>query len=80
MKQVFCVYKTDCHHSYDSFELIGIATSRAYIQKIVSKQAHKENERLSGEDIQQLSDINQTQGYTGEGEFFIQQYEVNILL
>ena len=79
MKTVFCVYKTDSWHSYASRDLIGIATSKEKAISLCHKQARKEHTRISSEQVYNLNNINQTQGYSGNGEFDIEENELDKL-
>lgn len=77
---MFLVYKTDNWHSYRSRDLIGVCTSFNIAFKICLQQAKKEGEKISEDDIYNLRNIKQTQDYTGEGEFVIEEIDKNILL
>lgn len=72
MEEVFLVYKTDSHHSYKSRDIIGVVSTPSMAIAICKAQAKKESETISPEQIHNLRNIKQTQGYSGEGEF---QYE-----
>lgn len=80
MNTVFIVYKTDVHHSYDSRYIIGVATSKRSAIEICKAQAQKEGEHIDKEDLQLLIDIQQTQGYAGEGEFHFEGMTTDTLL
>ena len=81
MDTVFLVYKTDSWHSYNSRDIIGIATHKDLAIDIVLMKASKEGEATSiKEQLFNLDHILQTQGYAGEGEFQIEQMELNTLL
>lgn len=79
MKEVFIVYKTDPWHSYASRDLLGVGTSKNHAIKLCKEQASKEGERISSDQLFNLNNINQTQGYSGEGEFVIEPVTVNTL-
>jgi hypothetical protein len=80
MKSVFVVYKTDMNHSYKSRDIIGIATSDIMAVKICTMQAKKENEQITKEQLWNLSNLKQTQGYNGEGEFQFEEIKTDTLL
>ncbi len=69
MKTIFIIYKTDSHHSYASRDTIGLAETKERAISICKEQAKKEGERLSKDQLFNLNNISQTQGYSGEGEF-----------
>lgn len=80
MDSIFLIYKTDVWHSYNSRDLIAIATNKEEVMNLCIDQARKEKADLTQEQLYNLRTINQTQRYDGEGEFFIEQCEVNTLL
>lgn len=80
METVYLVYKTDTHHSYSSRNIIGIATDIYEALSICTLQAHKEGEKIGIEQGYNLMNIQQTQGYTGEGEFQFEELNINVLL
>lgn len=73
------VYITDNKHSYNSFNLIAVATNKANAIQLICNQVNNENEKLTDNDHFNLENINQTQGYKGEGEFLLQEIETNTL-
>lgn len=77
---IYLVYKTDVWHSYASRDIIGVCTTLAHAYDAIRQQARKEGEKLTEEDIFNLVNIKQTQGYTGDGEFQIEGIEKNKLL
>ena len=77
---MYLVYKTDCHHSYASRDLIAACTRKDLIIPIIKKQAKKEGQKLTSDDLFNLRNISQTQGYEGEGEFHFEEIETNKLL
>lgn len=85
-KEVFLVYKTDTWHSYNSRDIIGVATRKEIAIRLVRKQAEKEGHpfrRNDEEDKWHMEFLNeklQTQGYRGEGEFQIEAVDKNVLL
>lgn len=80
MNEIFLVYKTDAHHSYASRDLIGVATDFSIAVDICQQQAKKEGEEIESEEIFNLRNIKQTQGYSGTGEFDIETTSTDILL
>jgi hypothetical protein len=80
MDKVFLVYKTDNRHSYASRDLLGVCDNWAYVKPIINAQASKEGEKISQDDAFNIINIKQTQGYEGEGEFFIEEVNTNVLL
>jgi hypothetical protein len=62
---LFIVYKTDTWHSYNSRDIIGVATTLSNVYKICKAQAKKEGVKLDREQLFNLSNIKQTQGYSG---------------
>ncbi len=80
MAKVFLVYKTDNLHSYNSRDIIGVATREAKAIVICKLQARKEGWKLTEDQLFNLNNSKQTQGYSGEGEFQIEQVEKNVLL
>lgn len=77
---VYLVYKTDAHHSYASRDIIGIATHPARAIDICEAQANKEGETLNEAQMFNLNNIEQTQGYSGDGEFQFESVETDTLL
>lgn len=81
MEEAFICYKTDNWHSYNSRDLIGVATDMGEALCLCQLQAQKEGFTLShDEDLPFLKENNQTQGYKGEGEFVIEPVDTNVLL
>ena len=80
MTQVFLVYKTDAQHSYASRDVIGIATTEEEAILLCQEQADKEGEAIDEEQLYNLSNLKQTQGYQGEGEFDYESMKINTLL
>lgn len=77
---MFLVYKTDNWHSYSSRDLIGVCTRMNTAISICKKQAKKEGNKISSNELFNLNNIKQTQGYDGEGEFQFEEVQKNILL
>lgn len=80
MDQVFIVYKTDSHHSYNSRDIIGIATTTEIAVSICQRKAAKDGDVISDEQLWNLRSIKQTQGYEGEGEFQYESVDTDTLL
>lgn len=80
MKEVFIVYKTDNHHTYASMDLLGASGTMPGAIKLVLEQTKKEDEQLSDDDMRNLRNIMQTQGYQGYGEFVIVKLKMDELL
>lgn len=73
MKKVYLVYKTDFQH-------IGITTSPIRAVNICIRQAKKEGERIGKQQLFNLKNMQQTQGYSGNGEFQFESVILNTLL
>jgi len=80
LNMVFVVYKTDSLHSYASRDIIGIADNVFAAIRICKEQARKEFEEINEEQEDNLLNIYQTQGYSGDGEFHFESVNVNTLL
>lgn len=80
MKNVYMAYKTDSWHSYASRDIIGVGSTHDDAIAICQAQAKKERSSISGQEMFNLENINQTQGYKGEGEFVIEEIQLNTLL
>lgn len=76
---MYVLFKTDKHHSTTSQELLGVATSKAGILKIVKKVAKQEEAKFTEQDERQLLDGLQTQGYE-LGEFLAVEVQPNELV
>lgn len=74
------VYKTDCHHSYASRDIIAICSSKRIAMMLIKRKVKLEGEKLSEYDLRHLNNINQTQGYEGEGEFDMEEIDKNVLI
>jgi hypothetical protein len=77
---MFILYKTDAQHSYASRDIISICDSKKIVIAMCHAKADKEGEKLSEDDLYNLENISQTQGYAGEGEFHFETFRPNILL
>jgi plasmid replication initiation protein len=77
---IYLIYKTDNWHSYASRDLIAIANTHNKAIALCKKQAKKEGNKISQDELFNLNNISQTQGYEGEGEFVIETVEKNVLL
>jgi hypothetical protein len=80
METVFILFKTDAWHSFASRDLIGIFESKELLIDAIKEKAKKEGQKLSQDDIFNLNNISQTQGYSGEGEFDFDEIEINTLI
>jgi len=72
--------KCDEWHTHESKSIIGIAESLFQAIKLCEENGEKENEPLSAEDKRNLYHIKQTQSYTGDGQYMIEEHELNKLL
>jgi hypothetical protein len=80
-KKIILVYRTDIHHSHESKELIGIATSKRKMKEIVEDSATLNDGVLLDSHQQDLLErIGQTQGYEGEREFYTETWPLDKLL
>ncbi len=77
---MFLVYKTDGNHSYASRDIIGLASDRAYAMLLCKEKAKAEGYEISGDQEWNLGNLEQTQGYSGEGEFQYEKIETDTLL
>ena len=73
------IYKTDVNHSYASRDLIGVAVHLTPLE-LIQQQVKKEDETLDEDQVFNIGNIGQTQGYSGEGEFDTEEIEIDILL
>jgi hypothetical protein len=80
MDEVILVYKTDDHYSYNSRNVIGVASTAEKAIEICSEQAKKEGFKLNDEQLQNLRNIKQTQWYVGKGEFQFEAVKLDRLL
>lgn len=69
-KALVLLYQTDEHHSTDSKRLIGIFTSKDYAVKRTKRKF-----KLKEEHVQELRDMNQTQGR--EVNYMLEFFERN---
>lgn len=79
MNTVYVVYKTDSQHSYASRDIIGVATSHKMAISICRQQAKKEHRKINEEQLFNLNNIKQTQGYS-DGEFQFEEMKKDILI
>lgn len=77
---IYLVYKTDSHHSYASRDIIAIATNTSNAVLLCREQAEKEGEKINTDQMYNLQNIKQTQGYSGEGEFQYEGVELDVVL
>ncbi len=80
MKTVIIVYKSDNFHSLASRDVIGIATNEREAMKIIKKEMEEDGEKLTDDCEHQLHSMQQTQGYSGDGEFSFTEFNVNQLI
>ena len=76
---MFLIYKTDNWHSFASRDLIAVSYSFEDAISLCKEQADKESETIDNDQLFNLNNIKQTQGYKGEGEFDIDEVQVNTL-
>ena len=79
MKTVFLTYKTDAWHSYASRDLIAVCSNFETAVKLSKKHAKTSGHKISQQEEWNLRNIKQTQGYSGDGEFMIEEMETNVL-
>lgn len=77
---MYLIYKTDNQHSFNSRDVIGIVEEESKVLGICQLQAKKEEFVITGEQIFNLSNYKQTQGYVGDGEFVYENVNINELL
>lgn len=77
---MYLVYKTDNLHSFASRDVIGVATLKEQAIYLCTQKAKKEGNIIDKDQSWNLYNLNQTQGYSGNGEFDIEQVETNKLL
>lgn len=80
MERIYIVYKTDTWHSYNSRDVIGIADTIDSAIDICKQQAKKEHEKITKDQLFNLNNIKQTQGYSGSGEFQFEELQINTLI
>lgn len=80
MKNVFVVYKTDNYHNYGNREVIGVASTQPIAINICKQQARKETFSIDKEQLFNLRNLKQTQGYEGEGEFHYEELAMDTLI
>jgi len=77
---MYLVYKTDTQHSYASRDIIALASNCVNAVLLCREQAEKEGEKIDTDQMYNLQNLKQTQGYSGEGEFQYEHIELDILL
>ena len=77
---MYLVYKTNAWHNHDSRVVIGLATSKEIAIEICTEYAENEFQTITEEQVFNLSNSYQTQGYSGEGEFQFEEMITDILL
>jgi len=78
--EVIIIYKTDTHHSYASRDIIGIATEFKEAVRICKQQAKKEHEKFDNACLFDLTNMQQTQCYKGEGDFQLETIQTDTLI
>lgn len=71
--EVTLFYRTDEHHSFASYELIGVFTNKKAFRKYLRKM--KKSGILTHEDMDMLENQNQTQG--NDNNYVIETEESN---
>lgn len=77
---MYLVYKTDNLHSFASRDVIGVCTSFKKAVTICNHQSFKDHCPLLSDDVWNLQNLKQTQGYKGGGEFVIEEVSTNKLI
>jgi hypothetical protein len=77
---IYIIFKTNVWHHRTSRELIGVATTKELMTELCTEQATAENEVIDNDQLYNLQNILQTQGYSGDGEFFVIQSETDTLI
>ena len=76
----YIVFTCDTWHTNGSKDVIGVCSTMKNAIKIIKQQAKKDGYKIDEDDLYLLESIKQTQGYKGEGEFLIEDYEQNTLI
>lgn len=71
--KLFILYSVDAWHNNSSKEILSVCTSMAGAVSIAATIARDDGESLNSEQERLLLSISQTQGYSGEGEFLIEE-------
>ena len=78
--EIILVYKTDFQHSFASRDLIGVVRDTHPVT-IINQYISKNNmEEMGHEQVWNLNNIGQTQGYIGDCEFATEKVEADTLL
>lgn len=77
---MYTIYTTDKHHSYKSFNLIGVATSFKKAIKLIKQLTNRDGNKLSKDDKFCLMNYYQTQNSNFDYEFFIEKINLNELV
>jgi len=80
MEAIFLVYKTDNQHSFKSRDIIGAVDSADEVINICQLQAKKEGCVITSDQLFNVNNYHQTQGYEGAGEFATERVILNTLL
>ena len=78
MTTVTILYRSDAWHN--NKEMLGVFTTKGNAINAAQQLALDEDEDLSIDDIYNLNNINQTQGYSGFGEFVVEEIEINKII
>jgi len=81
MKQtMFLAYLTDVWHTHESRELIGVCSNINSSVNICHQRAIKDNHQIDFEQDELLRRIHQTQGYSEQYEFYIEEHPIDNLI
>ena len=80
LETAWVVYKTDAQHSFGSRDVIGICTDLPSAIGICKEKATQDGGSIDSDDLFNLNNIKQTQGYLGEGEFDIEELSLNRMI
>ena len=80
-EKLICIYTTDAWHTRASRTPIAIADNKQIaLSLIISYIETTKGEPLSEDDIYNINNIYQTQGYAGEVEFLLSAININTLI
>jgi hypothetical protein len=78
MDKIILIYRTDKQYSYQSREVIGIATSFGSAIDILKIESENYDEKeLTDEQVKMLKDNSKTAGYKDDAEFYISYKELD---
>ncbi len=75
----YILYTCDNWHTRSSMDIVAVCSSLKTAIKIAKKQASKDGYIINEDDVYMLETKLQTQGYEGDGEFIIEEFEQNKL-